>query len=641
MKKNDWLLLLSVILYSILFYDQSAGINFLLFSVTLVSFLLIRDQTLIRNKVWIGVALGTLTSGVMVFWYGSALALWGNILSLLILAVVSIDARVSFFSSIIISFVTISTSAVFMFIDWSKRKSEKIEGVYRRPFYVKLLLIVLPLLIGILFFFFYQNSNPLFKDFTKDINLDFISIPWIFFTISGLLLLYGFFYNKIMSSIMNWDAQAPLELTREMVQENSFWNKLMRIENEFLSGMILFSILNCLLLIVNVLDLNYLWFDGKLPEGITHKQFVHNGVGVLITSIIIAILIILFYFRGGINFYEKNKWIRWMTYIWIVQNLFMLFSTGYRNNLYIEESGLSYKKIGVYVYLLLTFIGLCTTFYKVYKLRTNWYLFKINGVFYYYILIVSALPNWDVLITDFNIRKHTEGKKDLEKYLLLDLSYKNLPQLYSLPDSTKNKEDLKARDYYNFLRGSSYTNFRKDLDKKYYNFMKDHYELDWQSWCLEKERTYTDLLKMSGTMKSLDLSGNYGVRSLRSLEHLTSLKTLDLSNTYFQNLEELSLFPGIERLDLSDNNLESVAAFPELKQIKYLDLSNNNLQEMKKLGDLTSLEELDISGYNSQIHSIAPLFKLRKLKKITVQNISGLQVDLIKKYFPQAILIVK
>jgi hypothetical protein len=59
-------------------------------------------------------------------------------------------------------------------------------------------------------------------------------------------------------------------------------------------------------------------------------------------------------------------------------------------------------------------------------------------------LLYATLPNWDVLITDFNIKKHTEGKKDLEKYLLLDLSYKNLPQLMSLPDSIKNKEDYKA-----------------------------------------------------------------------------------------------------------------------------------------------------------------------------------------------------
>ena len=95
-------------------------------------------------------------------------------------------------------------------------------------------------------------------------------------------------------------------------------------------------------------------------------------------------------------------------------------------------------------------------------------------MFYYAILIINTIPKCDIIITEFNIKKHTEGKKDLEKYLLFQLSYKNLPQLMSLPNSIKNKEDYKARDYYNFLRNSSYENFRSDLDRKYYDFIYDY-----------------------------------------------------------------------------------------------------------------------------------------------------------------------
>ncbi|MBK7182869.1 MAG: hypothetical protein IPH89_07975 [Bacteroidetes bacterium] len=180
MKKNDWILIISILLYSILFYQQTAGINFLLFNAVLIAFLVIRDQAVLKSKTWMSVALGALLSSFMIFKYGSALAIWANVMSLFILSAISFDARTSFFTSVLVSTCSVGSSIAFMFIDWFNRKSVSVEGVYKRPFYVKFFLILLPFLVGLLFFFFYQTSNPLFKEFTKNINLDFISFAWIF-----------------------------------------------------------------------------------------------------------------------------------------------------------------------------------------------------------------------------------------------------------------------------------------------------------------------------------------------------------------------------------------------------------------------------------------------------------------------------
>ena len=62
----------------------------------------------------------------------------------------------------------------------------------------------------------------------------------------------------------------------------------------------------------------------------------------------------LYYFRGRLNYHSKNKTLKLLAYVWIAQNIFMILSTAYRNNMYIEESGISYKKIGLYVYLMLS-----------------------------------------------------------------------------------------------------------------------------------------------------------------------------------------------------------------------------------------------------------------------------------------------
>lgn len=633
MKKNDWAILISVFVYGALFYDQTAGINFLLFNILIVGLLLFRQFDLIKNKVWLSVALGALASSFFIYMYGSALAIWANMFSLFILSALSIGPKTSFLTSIFLTVCSVSTSCVFMFIDWVNRKKNQIIGVYQRPFYVKLFLFVIPFLIAVLFFFFYQTSNPLFYDFTKDINLDFISIGWMFFTLGGLLLLYGFFHNKIMPSVYELDEKVSLNLTPEIASSKNFLNGLMRIDNENLSGIILFIMLNTLLLILNMLDINYFLFNGKLPEGVSHKGFVHDGIGTLITSIIIAICIILFYFRGELNFHKQNKWLKMMALLWILQNAFIIFSTAYRNNLYIEESGISYKKIGVYVYLILALIGLATTFIKVVKLKTNWYLFRVNAAVYYYFIVFCCFFNWDVIITNFNIKKYTDEHKKLEKYLLLDLSYKNLPQLLTLPDSAANSDDYEARDYYNFSRGTYYYDFKSGLSNKLLNFMKEFQEMEWQSNCLEKTRTYNDILAIKDEVDSLEFQYNY-FESLKYLRDFDNLRSLLILNNHLKDLSELKQFPKLEVLTLRNAQIDTLDKIPAFVTLRELDLSGNNIVDLYPISRLRNIEVLDISGEYNRPKAYSPLLALKKLKKLRIGRITPEGLDSLQKTFP-------
>ncbi|MGQ0827583.1 MAG: DUF4153 domain-containing protein [Bacteroidota bacterium] len=632
MKKNDWAIIISVLLYSLLFYKQSAGINFLLFNMAIVGILLYRDVSLLKSKVWLAVALGALVSSFFIFMYGSALAIVANLFSLFILSAISINTKTSFITGIFLTICSVGLSFMHIFLDWIKRKSSIITETSHRPLYVKLFLIIIPFLITILFFIFYQSANPLFYEFTKDINFDFISIGWIFFTLSGLLLMYGFFHNRRIHKIVELDSSASLNLTPELASRNNFFNNLMRIDTEYISGIVLFSMLNVLLLMVNVLDLNYLWLDGTLPKGIKHKEFVHDGIGTLITSIVVAIFIILFYFRGELNYYKDNKWIRIMAYIWIIQNAFMIFSTAYRNDMYIEESGLSYKKIGVYVYLLLTLIGLTTTFIKVWKLKTNWYLFRVNAVVCYFFLVLSCVFNWDVIITNFNIKKYTEENKELEKYLLLDLSFKNLPQLLSLSDSVASKDDYKARDYYYHLRGVYFKNFKSGLHIKLYKFLEEYQELEWQSLCFEKKRVYRELFVKKDQIQYLNLNGTY-LQSLKPLGIYNNLHVLKFNGNYLKELNELKLFPVLERLDLSSNRIDTLTKFPSLKKLRELNLAENKIKDITPLSNLANLEVLNLSG-NNHIVSYAPLLALNNLKHLTIGRITPDGLNTLKRTFP-------
>lgn len=633
MKKNDWAIIISVLLYSILFYEQEAGINFFIFNISLVGLLLYRNWQLIKNKVWFSVAAGALISSFFIFMYGSALAIWANLFSLFILSALSINPKTSFLTSIFLSICSIGASCVFMFIDWVNRKSRQITETYKRPFYVKLFLIIVPFFIAVLFFFFYQSSNPLFYDFTKNINLDFISIGCILFTIGGLLLLYGFFHNRTIRGISDKDESAVLDLSPDSASRKNFLNSLMRTDTENLSGIILFCMLNCLLLILNVLDINYFLFDGQLPKGVNHKAFVHDGIGTLIASLVVAIIIILFYFRGELNYYKNGKWLRVMAFLWIAQNAFMIFSAAYRNNLYIEESGISYKKIGVYVYLILTLIGLTTTFIKVVKRKTNWYLFRMNAAVCFYFLVIGCMFNWDIIITDFNIKKYTGEHKKLEKYLLLDLSYKNLPQLLTLPDSAANRDDHNARDYYNFSRGTYYYNFKSGLAAKLYNFMEEYNKLEWQSICMEKKRVYNDLFMIRNQVRSLEFQYFYE-RSLKPLAMFSELRELHMKAVNLTDLSELKQFPKLEKLNLSDSGLDTLDKLPPFIYLKELDLGNNNISNIAILNKLINLEVLDISGPNNHIKSYGALLGLKKLKVLRIGKITTEGLAVLQRTFP-------
>lgn len=625
MKKNDWVLLISVALYSFLFYHQAAGINFLLFNIAVISGSAIKNPGIIRNKNWIITAAGSVISSACIMIYSSPLAIITNILSLGIFSVMSFSPATSVFVSLILTLCSAGSSIVFMFLDMIKRRRNSIEKENKKPFYVKVVIFLIVLVITILFFVMYQTSNPLFKDFTKNINLDFISAAWIFFTLGGLLLLYGFYYNRHLGFLTSDEGDISNNLDKEKVTSSSFLNRLFREDTELLTGVILFSVLNLMLLVLNVLDLNYLWFDGKLPEGMQHKEFVHDGVGTLILSVLCAIFIILYFFRGRLNYSEKSKTIKILAYIWIIQNAFMIFSTAFRMNMYINESGISYKKIGVYVYLGLTLIGLITTYIKVAKNKTNWFLFRVNPQVYYAIMVISCTVNWDVFITGFNIDKALKENKKLEKYYLADLSFKNIPQLLSLNDTIKNYDDYDARDYYFASRGTYFSSFKSALDKKLFEFLDEYYKYsDWRSYCSEKNRVYEEIMNLNekNLIQSLELSNNYSINSLVPIRSLNNIKELNIGQCAFKRLSELSAFPHLKNLTVSGNQIDSLHLFPVLKELKFLDISDNAATGWENLKNAPDIERLNAqnNGINS-IHNFPPLSKLADI------NLYGNPID--------------
>lgn len=481
MKTNDYLLLSATAAYSFLFYHQNAGLNFLLFSVILISILLIRNKELLKNMKWCGMALLVLFSASCVVIHSSALAIIANVVSLLVLSGMSFNSRTSALFSFAFTGYSIATSFIFMIIDGTKRQ-ERSENSGSSKSYTWLGILVV-IFVAIAFFGLYKNSNPLFAEYTSWINFDFINFGWFVFTIVGFFLMYGYLYHKTVPMIETWENGLSNQLASKSVDER----KQKRLETERISLIVLFTLLNIMLIVINIGDANTILLNGQLPKGIKHSDFVHNGVGSLIFSIVFAISIIMYFLRNDLNFYKGNRFFKFLVLFWIFQNILMLLSTAWRNDLYISEFTLTDLRIGVYVWLIMAFIGLILTAVKILFNKTNFFLVRTNFAAWITVLVLSSSVDWDLTITRYNLQH--KKLADIDYNYLFSLSESAIPELLTFcHDKIKTETAPFSRaEYGKIVVYNAPYDYLNLIHSKVERYLKN-YTSDLRSWDLRDQR---------------------------------------------------------------------------------------------------------------------------------------------------------
>lgn len=498
-KKNDAIILASTLLYSFFFYKQMPGINYTLFTMILVFLLGMRKENVFADKRWLVLAFIALLSGVFVGINGTVISVLANIVALSMLAVNSLYSKSSFFVSIIVAIFSYLSSFVFLILDIVDKKPQEVkpEEINEKKksrifvdFSTKFIIGIIGFLVIALFFTIYRRANPLFKDFTDRINLDFISYPWLIFTFLGFLLMYGFYLIRHNDKVHSADSGESPDLNEEIVRTktNAFLGFVLPVNMEAIIGVILLAVLNILLLMLNSLDLTFMFGGADLPLGVSYSEYVHNGVGNLIFSVILVILISMYFFRGHLNFSDKAKWMKILTMIWLAQNFIMLLSTVYRNQLYISEYSLTYRRIGVFVWLLLTAIGLISTVYKIGWKKSMWYLIRANSWSFFLMIIFLGAFNWDVIIAKYN----TRNLDDVDFEYLMKLNDNAKPIVYEAV--------LMAEPSRLFLHKGNYRNSKSDLNEYRYSLewdlilIKENYQnKSWKEWNYADMKTYKDL----------------------------------------------------------------------------------------------------------------------------------------------------
>ncbi len=183
---------------------------------------------------------------------------------------------------------------------------------------------------------------------------------------------------------------------------------ILALRRHFQLAVMVFSLLNLLLLAVNLTDLRFIWLSTRNLSASTLSEFVHAGTDSLIATILMAMLLVLYFFRGNLNFYRGTASLRPLVYLWLAQNAFLAISVGIRNWYYVRSYGLAYGRIYVAFALCLVLTGVYTLYRKVRNRRSVYYLLQVNGLAAWLFLVAYGSMNWTGLITRVNLTYSTD-----------------------------------------------------------------------------------------------------------------------------------------------------------------------------------------------------------------------------------------
>lgn len=401
--------------------------------------------------------------------------------------------------------------------------------------------LLLPALLFILFFFLYLIANPQFTNlisgFFSNIReywiryfgyiLSYINLQSLLFLALGIsccasLLLYR------TSKISNYEASLNTRLLRIRKSQKQLneWQLLKRqlagnwakhtlaLKNENTIACLCFITLNLLLLFLNLLDIKNLWLENS--DSANFAKALHASTFTLIFSIACAMLVVLYFLDGNLNFYSKNKKLKLLITCWIIQNVVLSFSVIMRDQAYVSLYGLTYKRLGVFAFAILCVQGLIVVYLKMVQRRSLFFLVKVTGILLYLFLAVSATVNWDRIIVQVNLSKGENQKPDIE--YLMQLSSSILPDLY------QHRKDLiktfdkpllipKSRQYsYEGLLDSTklgsqpdslnipisveQQHFKNSLQERINRFERKYDSQKWQSWTFADWQTRKRLQKI-------------------------------------------------------------------------------------------------------------------------------------------------
>lgn len=518
--------LLGGLLFNYLFWMEGLALNLLLYAVFLLITVIINENA-IKDKKVIYFGASHFTAAILVVYLNTDLSIIAYYISLFVwMGFVHSPVLRSVLAALITMLIKLVSSPIILIMNIANLKIGKFS---LKPILKPIKYIVIPSIAILFFSLLYSIANPIFE---KYVVITFTSTAQFFENIFSFLfadLSFDRFMHIILGILftgglllklkMDWFNEKELSFKENLARVRtaktkpsfikeivsfffgSIIHKKMALKSENIIGIVSFAGLNLLLLALNSIDIATLWLGKTVNKvGINYSEELHAGTNVLIVSIFLAMFIIIYFFSGNLNFYRKNKAIRTLALIWIFQNAFLVLSVLLRDYHYIIMHGLTYKRIGVLVFLTLCTIGLTTVYQKVTQLKSLFYLFKTNSIVWYMMLIGLTFINWDVLIVNYNIKNRNSIDFDLDHTLSLSnrtlaivdqnkaILQNYLPQSeYKYKAETALEADTNVTTA--IVKQTQINLFEQDLQKRIDRFKSRQQNQTWLSWNYQDWRT--------------------------------------------------------------------------------------------------------------------------------------------------------
>jgi len=397
MKKYQ-IILASSLIFTLLFYNESMGVNLAIFALFLTGLICYFFQDRFTERTHLILVVTSVLSCLAFAWYGDFASFLALSMSVLFLQFKTQDRELKIVQVFPLVFLNAFTTLgrVFMFSQWLPER--KIHNNFTKKLVAYF---IIPAIFLIVFFVAYSFGSSHFSSLLTDYTLDIDIVEVVLIGILGFYISFSF-----------WNYWVPEVCYEKNEMLNNDFNNIAEIKNQqtfsFLdldferkSGEVTLVLLNFMLLVF-ILTYNYEQFF-EVVKNPNLSADTHERVNSVIFSIIMAVGLILFYFKGGFNFDKKAINLKKLAKIWIVLNGLLIVSTFIKNSEYIAVQGLTYKRLGVYAFLVLAIIGLVFVFLKITKQKTNAYLANQMVWYFYGTVLICSFVNWGNLITNYNI----------------------------------------------------------------------------------------------------------------------------------------------------------------------------------------------------------------------------------------------
>lgn len=409
MKKHH-LIILSTVVFLILFYNETAGLNLGILGIFYAVFTFYKTPKGNKTRTFFALLITSLLSSFAFAWFGDLSSFLALVVSLILLTFKSKSKELKsilIMPALITNFFTF-VCRFFNFKDWfpvsqSEGKLQKLIAI-----------IIIPVVLLFIFFAIYTHGSDHFAQFFTNFEWNIDITQFLILSVLGFFIAFNYWNFSIERFIYKANHHFKNEFLNEDKQQKPTFSFL-DLDLERLSGVISLMALN-MMLVFFIVSYNYeQFFEGKSVKTDLSAE-THERVNAVILSIVMAIVVILFYFKSNFNFDSKSHLLKLAAKIWIILNIMLVCSAILKNTEYITGFGMTYKRLGVYAFLLLSMIGLIVTFVKIQKQKTNVYL--VNQMFWYFYgtILVCSFVNWGGWATEYNIN-HKKGDFDFLKTL--------------------------------------------------------------------------------------------------------------------------------------------------------------------------------------------------------------------------------